>query len=208
MKRLFACLLLLLPLLGACAGALEGPSEAKRPVVQPLVSLHAVHFAPGSAELAPEEARRLTRFVAAAAPQPGDPLLVELPLGSANGGLEARRASAIGASLAALGLPSRSVALTEPGGDRVRVAIEKVALNAPAGCPDWEQTGTLERFGNGVTGNFGCATAANFAAMLERPRDALEGRATGAAPAERLMTRIRLYDLGAPPGLAPDSGTE
>lgn len=197
MTRLFACLLLL-PLLVACESAIEAPSEARRPVVQPLASLHAVRFAPGSAELAPEEGRRLARFVAAAAPRPGDPILVELPAGGAGGDLAARRASTIGASLAALGLPSRSFALPEAGGDRVRVAVETVALHAPDGCPGGEPVGTLESFGNGVSGDFGCATAANFATMLDRPRDALEGRATGPASAGRFTPGVLLYHAGVP----------
>ncbi|SMF12560.1 pilus biogenesis lipoprotein CpaD [Tistlia consotensis] len=196
--------LLVLPLLAACASDIRPPSEARRPVAQPLVSLHAVAFAPDSAALSPAEEQDLARFVAAVDPQPGDPLLVELPAGSRAGGLAARRASAVGASLAALGLPSRSVALPEAGGDRVRVAVETVAVHAPEGCPDWQQLGTLESFDNGVSGNFGCATARNFAAMLDRPRDALEGRATGPAPAARMTVGVALYDAGAPIPLLSD----
>lgn len=211
MTRLFAILILplaALALLGGCAvEPLHGPSDARRPVAEPLVSLHAVDFAPGSAVLSPAEARRLTRFVAAVAPQPGDPLLVELPAGTAVGTLADRRASAVATHLAALGLPSRGVALAEAGGERVRVAVETVALHAPAGCPDWQQAGTIESFGNGVGSNFGCATAANFAAMLERPRDALEGRATGPAGAERLTAGVRLYDAGLPLALPAGDGS-
>ncbi len=205
--RPFASGLLALGLLSACESAgIEPPAETKRPEVQELVSLHAVRFEPGSDRLSAAEAQRLTRFVAAVGPLPGDPLLVELPAGGAADGLAARRASAIGASLAALGLPVRGVALPEAGGDLVRVAIETVALNAPAGCGQWRQEGTLASFGNGVSDDFGCATAANFAAMLERPRDALEGRATGPAPGERLTRGVRLYDAGAPLTL-PEGGS-
>lgn len=197
-----------LALLAGCAGeGIRPPSDARRPVAEPLVRLHAVDFTPGSAELSAAEAQRLTRFVAAVAPQPGDPLLVELPAGSEPAGLAARRASAIAGRLAALGLPSRGIALPEAGGDRVRVAIETIALHAPEGCPDWQQPGLLEGFGNGVGGNFGCATAANFAAMLERPRDALEGRTTGPAPAARMSGRVRLFDAGVPLVLPDSAGT-
>lgn len=205
MKRLVACLLAL-PLVAGCAGQLRPPSDPKRPVAQELVSLHAVAFAPGSDRLSPDEAQRLTRFVASVGPQPGDALLVELPAGSAADGLAAHRASAIGAKLAALGLPSRSFSMTEAGGDLVRVAIRTVAVNAPADCPDWQPLGTLEGFGNGVGSNMGCATARNFSVMLDRPRDALQGRATGPAPAERLSTGVRLYDAGLPIPLPSTGG--
>lgn len=71
----------------------------------------------------------------------------------------------------------------------------KGMVAVPAGCPSWD-----EPIG-GASSNqhwprFGCSTAHNLAAQIERPEDLIDGRPAGAADAITTSTAVARYQAG------------
>ncbi|OAB55556.1 hypothetical protein AY600_08540 [Phormidium willei BDU 130791] len=197
--------------LAACSDSLPEPYQPKQPQVTQVTSLHAVRFAPEGFQVSPAERQRLLDFLARLGLRQGDRVMVELPPAAAGGevagrdvagrdvagrDVAGRRALAVMQLLARAGIAAEPFAMTEAGGRVLRVGVERVAVNAPADCPDWPEARHFGAFVNDSLPNFGCAAANNFAAMLANPRDAVEGRPLGPADAERLTLGLRAYRQG------------
>lgn len=192
--------------LAACSDSLPEPYQPKQPQVTQVTSLHAVRFAPEGFQVSPAERQRLLDFLARLGLRQGDRVMVELPPAAeggevaggevAGGDVAGRRALAVMQLLARAGIATEPFAMTEAGGRVLRVGVERVAVNAPADCPDWPEARDFGAFVNDSLPNFGCADANNFAAMLANPRDAVEGRPLGPADAERLTLGLRAYRQG------------
>lgn len=179
----------------ACSEVLPEPRMTKEPAVTQVTSLHAVRFAPEGFQVSPAEWERLIDFLIGLRLREGDKVMVELPATSDGRDLAARRALGVMQLLAREGIAAEPFALTEPGGQLLRVGVERVALNAPADCPDWPDARHFDAFVNDALPNFGCANANNFSAMLANPRDAVEGQALDDADTERLTLGLRAYRL-------------
>lgn len=179
----------------ACSEVLPEPRMTKEPAITQVTSLHAVRFAPEGFQVSPAEWERLVDFLIGLRLREGDKVMVELPATSDGRDLPARRALAVMQLLAREGIATEPFALTEPGGQVLRVGVERVALNAPADCPDWPDARDFDAFVNDSLPNFGCANANNFSAMLANPRDAVEGRTLDDADTERLTLGLRAYRL-------------
>ena len=130
-------------------------------------------FAPGSASLGPAETTRLARFVAAGGIQQQDRVAFEQPdvLGKLseqrrNALLKALRTNGVGASVSIAAAP-------KVGRDRVVLEIERGVAIAPP-CPDWSKPPI--DYSAQVSSNFGCANAANLAAMVADPADLLHAQ--------------------------------
>ena len=179
----------------ACSEVLPEPRMTKEPAVTQVTSLHAVRFAPEGFQVSPAEWERLIDFLIGLRLREGDKVMVELPATSDGRDLAARRTLRVMQLLAREGIAAEPFALTEPGGQLLRVGVERVALNAPADCPDWPDARHFDAFVNDALPNFGCANANNFSAMLANPRDAVQGRALEYADTERLTLGLRAYRL-------------
>lgn len=179
--------------LAACAETLPEAYTAKAPVVTQVTSLHAVRFAPEGVRLSEAEQQRLLGFLEEMRLREGDRILVELPAGVQPGDVANARALAVMQFLARNDLRGAPFTPRESGGQLLRVGVERVAVNAPADCPDWSAPRDFEAFVNGVHPNHGCANANNFAVMLANPRDAVEGRPLAPADAERSALGAAAY---------------
>jgi len=189
-------LLMLLPLVACAApgkGERTGPAE---PVVQRVAVAHAVHFGTGLATLGASEMARLNGFLKNAMVRPGDRVGVEGPAGE--GTLAGSRAAALARWLAERGLQADILPATGTGGDTVRVTAYRVVAVAPD-CPSWVED-PAAKWQNRPWSNFGCATAANLAAMVVRPTDLETGRKP--SPAVAPAAPPRGGGMGQSPGNA------
>jgi pilus assembly protein CpaD len=182
--------------LAACADTFPEPREPKAPVVQQMTSLHAVRFAPEGFQLSEAEAGQLLAFLAEMRLRESDRVLVEVPAGAAAGDPAYRRALAVMQFLARNDVQPKPFSLPEAGAQVLRVGVERIALHAPADCPDWPVGMDFEEFVNDGHPNHGCATANNFAVMLANPRDAVEGRELGPIDTERMTLGVTTYRKG------------
>lgn len=180
----------------ACSDVLPEPRMTKEPQVTQVTSLHAIRFAPEGTQISSAEWNRLVDFFLGLRLREGDRILVELPAASDGRDLAGRRALSVMQRLARDGIFAEPFALTELGGQLLRVGVERVAVNAPADCPDWPEPRSFGAFVNDSLPNFGCASAHNFAVMLANPRDAVEGRALSKVDAERVTLGLRAYRAG------------
>lgn len=57
--------------------------------------------------------------------------------------------------------------------NRVRIVLARSKASVP-GCPDWSTNNDFNP-GNGLSGNYGCATNSNLAAMVANPEDLVHG---------------------------------
>lgn len=72
--------------------------------------------------------------------------------------------------------------------------VDRYLATAPA-CPDWSGSPATPH-DNTPSGNFGCATATDFALMLDNPRDLVMGRALAPADAGQASDAVERYRTG------------
>lgn len=89
-----------------------------------------------------------------------------------------------------------------PGRDHVAVDIADYRLVVPS-CPDWSRPDALGN-ANPVASNFGCATAANFAAMLAEPGDLAAGRGSAVTDGGNAADAVAAWRAGKLPDLPSD----
>lgn len=177
------------PLLPGCTPA---PSELalNRIAVKSVQFTHTVHFAPGSAALAPSEADGLRAFLSRGVASANAITLV----GGTSPIADARRAS-VSRAVAAAGLSS-SIATPDPNftADAVEVRVTGEAAVPPA-CPDWDVVGPYDP-SNAPMRNLGCATSTNLYLMVADPHDLVTGRALAPAEAQPGMRAVDAYRTG------------
>lgn len=80
-----------------------------------------------------------------------------------------------------------------------RVIITRSVASVP-GCPDWSTENDFNP-NNGLSGNYGCATNVNIAAMVANPEDLIRGAdTTGDTVAMSNTKAIQTYRKAAPTG--------
>lgn len=80
-----------------------------------------------------------------------------------------------------------------------RVIVTRSKASVP-GCPDWSTKSDFNP-NNGLSGNYGCATNVNLAAMIANPEDLIRGAEdTGATSAATATKAINAYRTALPTG--------
>lgn len=170
---------LLLSILAGCS--FSPPPEPLhadgRPAVHAARAVHAVRFPHGLPVLAASEQAGLETFLARTGAGRGD--RVTLLVGADADLVENRRRDALATLLAGRGLRVAVVADPEPRAGILRVAVDRTVAVAQ-GCPDWTES-PLQGWRNETRPGFGCASAANLAAMVARPVDIARGDDPGPA---------------------------
>lgn len=181
-------------LLAGCAGYNGGLDSVHQPVVsrQDLT----LDLQASNGRLAPGEDRRLAEWMGAMNLRYGDRLAIDDGADGSTG----RGEIAAAAGRYGLMLADRAPATGRPGGsDSVRVVLTRTTASVP-GCPDYSHP-TMMTADASTSSNFGCATAANLAAMIADPADLVRG-APGAPTADTMtMSKaIGAYRAATPSG--------
>ena len=132
----------------------------------------------------------------------GGQIVIETPNG---GGAEARTAGGkIGEALAQAGVSSADIQVRgydAAAGAPIKVTFPIYEAQVPQCGAQWEN---LARAPNHVPENFGCAMAANIAAMAANPADLTYSRAAQPADASRRTNVLDRYRQGAPTASAKE----
>jgi len=181
-------------LLTGCAGY-NGSLDS---VHQPVVSRQdlTLDLQASNGRLAPGEDRRLAEWMGAMNLRYGDRLAIDDGADGSTGRVDVAAA----AGRYGLMLADRAPATGRPAGsDSVRVVLTRTTASVP-GCPDYSHP-TMMTADASTSSNFGCATAANLAAMIADPADLVRG-APGAPTADTMtMSKaIGAYRAATPSG--------
>jgi pilus assembly protein CpaD len=156
-----------------------------------VTATHSVRLGEGEAVLDAAQIADLRNFLQATDASQGTPVQVRTAAGDQD------RAAPMIAALHALGFqPTLSSDSTIAPGE-VRLVIESVVASAPA-CPNWSRPPGNDA-ANAVHSDFGCASAANLAAMVADPRDLMVGRALKPASGDAAVAAIARYRQGVSP---------
>jgi pilus assembly protein CpaD len=189
-------------MLGACAtppdnmadeGAAPTPHQA---VVSFQTRTLVVHFPPDAETPEPGQISALNVLFGTGELARGDHVIVERPPGD----LAQVRADLLSAGLVREGLSTSLAVNPIVGASELRLVVEHAIASAP-GCPDWSKSPD-KNFANTVHTNFGCATAANLAAMVADPHDLLNGRPMGPVVGDAATMPMRRYRTGRLPTLS------
>lgn len=193
MMRLPLPALLPLMALAACAHDQNMTVSSVHP---PLVRVFETSLALAAtpAGLAPGEEQRLAAYLGSIGLRRGDIVSTDAPAGPAR--------TAIGRALGDSGM---LLSADRPAGEAApgswRVVVSRASASVP-GCPDWSQ-GQLPPSAGATGRNYGCATNAVLAAMLEDPRDLIRGRDAGEAVDPRTSVRaVQVWREAVPTGKA------
>jgi pilus assembly protein CpaD len=199
--------------LGAMSMVVAGCATAPAPTPDPVATeapndiqarkvtmTRVVRLVDGEAFMDAAETAELRDFLQAASAVRGTPVQVQTAAG------DQKRAAPMIATLFALGYPPMLGSGVGIAPGALRLAIETVVASAPA-CPNWSQPPGNDA-ANVVHSDFGCASAANLAAMVADPRDLLIGRDLEAASGDAAVAAIARYRQGVSPGAAtgPSAG--
>ncbi len=193
----------LAPLALALALAACGPltsSDDQLTPPDPMTQLHvdrvrvqyATAFAPRSSEIPAGEALRLQTFLDQVGLRPADQVYLAAPSGDA---LTAQREERIRELLERRGVGAVSIAppaTIQP--DHIVVLADRYVVTPPT-CPEWSGPSATGH-SNVPNSNFGCATATDFALMVDNPRDLMTGRRLSPADAEPTIEAVERYRNG------------
>ena len=189
------------PLLAALAlAACQAPSMSADDAAprDPTSSLHVERvrvqydaaFAAGSSDLPYNEAIRLETFIDQSGLRPNDRAFVASASGDPLAAARLGRLTALlarrGIDIAPVGPPPSGVAP-----NHVVLMVDRYVVSPPR-CPDWSASPATGH-ANIPNSNYGCATANNFALMIDNPRDLIAGRALGPASAEPSLNSVSRY---------------
>lgn len=134
------------------------------------------------------------------------PMTIQMPIGGSGEAAFKYALSEIKGSLAAAGVPSRSVSVSRYEADGpghlapVRLAYPIIEARLPHSCGQWPEAiggGTLRaKNANRDDWNYGCASQQNLAAMVEDPEDFIRPRAETPVDASRRAEVGRKYRAG------------
>lgn len=198
----------LLVLLGggaACtpSSALWSEADAHKEIrVERIQLVHDVPFGANSAEITPQENRRLDEFLARQQVGYGD--IVEIRLPGEDARLDARRAAAVFDRLARNGIAAERGTAAAATGIRVAV-IRTVAI--PPGCADWRKPTGDGDPSNTSMSNLGCSNMRNLGLMIADPSELVVGRPLTAGSGEPLAAGVNRYRAGKVTPLIQDTGT-
>ncbi|SLN36607.1 CpaD family pilus assembly protein [Oceanibacterium hippocampi] len=171
------------------------PVSAEKPIeVLEIEAVHQVAFAAGTNAIGPEESARLDDFLARMRVRFGDRVDVEAPPAGAPADLAHQRFAALMAALEDRGARPVARRTVQQSAAGLRLFYSRHVATT-IDCPGW--SGDSEtNFKNQITPRVGCTTAANLAAMVDDPRDLVQGRPGNATEAERLARAVRIYRAG------------
>lgn len=153
----------------------------------------------GDFALGDERAYLLRRFLADYRSNGSGKLRVKAPTGTPNELAAFNVMGGVRSIIAREGIPSHVVEFMPytPNGDPeapIRLSFLGYSAQAPE-CGDWSEDLTDHK-NNLAYKNFGCATQANFAAMVANPRDLIEPRGMQPSSSERRDVRWDKYVKG------------
>lgn len=157
-------------MLAGCGGMADNASleSIHQPVVSRTNYTLDVTAGPGGVSL-PEQ-RRLAGWFDALDLRYGDRIAIDDPMRST------MAHDAVEAVAGRYGILLEDEAPVTPGqvtAGTVRVVVSRTSASVP-GCPDWSRTSD-STLANGTSGNYGCATNSNMAAMVANPEHLLKG---------------------------------
>jgi pilus biogenesis lipoprotein CpaD len=155
---------------------------------------HSVPFPQSGSEPDAGQMSALFAFIAANGVGPKDTVLIE------HGGelRDQAHAETLASRLSSIGLRPRIVNNTRVAAGVERVVVERYVAIAP-NCPDWSQKPS-PNYQNDNQRNFGCADAANLAAMVADPKDLAMGASLGAQLGDPVTKPVADYRTGTPAG--------
>jgi len=124
-----------------------------------------------------------------------------VPSGSANEVAAHRQSREIAAALTRGGVPAHAIErrVYEAVGPEdvapIRIAYPRIVARVPHECGEWPRQATSD-FVNRDYWNFGCATQANIAAMVENPADLVAPAPLGPTDATRRAVVLQAYRKG------------
>jgi pilus assembly protein CpaD len=134
----------------------------------------------------------------------GGPIVIRQPMGARAEGY--RMAAAVQSRLTAAGVHESQVRVEqgdESIGGALAVTFDSYAADGPRCGRDWKSF--THSSDNAVNSNFGCATTANFAAMIANPADLAAPRPMDPADAGRRENVITKYRAGTVTSTSSDS---
>ena len=184
--------------LAACGPLTSNDDQMAPP--DPMTQLHvdrvrvqyATAFAPRSSEIPDGEAMRLETFLDQVGLRPADQVYIASPGSDA---LTAQRVERIRALLERRGVGAVSIAppaSIQP--DHIVVLADRYVVTPPT-CSEWSGPSATGH-SNVPNSNFGCATATDFALMVDNPRDLMTGRRLAPADAEPTIESVERYRNG------------
>jgi pilus assembly protein CpaD len=199
----------------ACATAGGGTTDPTQPLT-PTQQFSAkveetpdrLALAPHAEGLSPAQRIALVGFVARwrQAAGAGD-IAVQTPAAGGDPAAVSRTASEVLGALQALGVPSQRVRTGDyeasPGSELVLASYSSLEARGPDCRLHWD--GMTFTGDNRPMEHFGCATTANFAAMIADPRDLLAPAATTPSDASRRETVLSKYRAGEVSSTARDN---
>ncbi|WP_395390694.1 CpaD family pilus assembly protein [Novosphingobium sp. BL-8A] len=181
--------------LAGCGGV--PTNRSMNSVHQPIVEKvnYALDVGTGGDGLAYGEQARLADWFSAMGARYGDRIYVE------DAGSNPGTRSAVEAVAARFGLSlSEGTPATEGYLDKGRARVVLVRSKAfVPGCPDWSTNSDFNP-GNGLSGNYGCATNSNLAAMVANPEDLVHGATGDTTVSVRSTKAIEAYRAADPSG--------
>lgn len=199
------CILALGASLQACADRpnLPGPDFASGTANPIQISrtqiAHAVAFPAMGSEPEAAQLSSLFAFVAANSVGPKDTVLIE----HAGGLSDQAHAETLAGRLTSVGLHPSVVASANVPAGVAQVVVERYEAIAPD-CPDWSHKPS-PNYQNYNQRNFGCADAANLAAMVADPKDLAMGATMGPQVGDPVTQPVSEYRAGTPGGLKTGS---
>ena len=177
------------------AGCAHAPNDVtlNQITTKPVQLSHTVHFAPGSAALAPSEAADLNAFLGEDRRDGIDGVTI---IAGDSAIADARRAR-VSQALDNLGFAHRAAAPDASfTADAVVVTVNREAAVPPA-CPNWTIIGPYDP-SNAPSTNLGCATRTDLYLMVADPRDLVSGHPQGPADAAPSIAAVETYRSGKP----------
>lgn len=154
------------------------------------------------ANLPPRLAQTVAAFGRTAREHGASGITMLVPNGSPNEAAAYRIAQQLTAALVDGGIPAHAItrrpyAATEPDDAApIRLSYPRIVARVPHECGRWPDAATAD-FSNGDFWNFGCATQANIAAMVDQPTDLVSPAPLGTPDATRRAAVLQAYRKGA-----------
>ncbi|NLH79797.1 MAG: CpaD family pilus assembly lipoprotein [Phyllobacteriaceae bacterium] len=154
-----------------------------------------------SAHLPPRLAASVESFGRESRRQGASGVIVMVPSGSANESAAHRLSRDVTAALTRGGVPAHAVerrvyrAVGPEDAAPIRIAYPRIVARVPHECGEWPAQAISDP-GNNDYWNFGCATQANLAAMVDNPADLVAPAQLGAPDATRRAVVLQAYRKG------------